>query len=441
MNADGKKLLKEYFEYSDNAVCCYMAVSEAAKMLNAAGFKELRFADGGKKWKLEAGGKYYTVPFASTLFAFTVAEGKKGNKESAETDRGLRIEVAHTDHPCLHVKPVAEMAGPYKRVDVEVYGGPILNTWLDRPLSLAGRVMLKSDRTFDPVEKFIDVKRPVLTIPNLAIHYNRDVNKGVELKKQVDLIPIMGGQSAKGNEASYFTEFIAKELKCKKEDILDFDLFVYNTDKACLVGADGEYVLSPRIDNLSSCFAAIKGIIDAPAGNGINVAALFDNEEVGSRTKQGADSSLLTFALRKIYRSLGKEEMLADDIHNGFLLSMDVAHATHPAHPEKMDTPNGMYMNDGVTIKLSANQRYTYDSVAVAGLMQLCGKYGIKYKRFVNHSDAGGGSTMGPMVSSLLPMKTVDIGVPMLAMHSACELMGAQDLAEITKLAEKFFDE
>lgn len=428
-----KKLTKEFFDYVNKSVTPYHAVLEAAKLLDEAGFTELPFSEDGKPFAAKKGGKYYTIPFASTLIAFTVGKEVKG--------RGIRAEVAHTDYPCLHVKPAAELAGPYRRVNVEVYGGPILNTWFDRPLSLAGRVMLKSENTFAPTVKYLDVKKPVLTIPNLAIHYNRDVNKGVELKRQVDLIPLMGGAPKKGEEGVFFTNFVAKELKCKAEDILDFDLFVYNTDKAVNVGVDGEYILSPRIDNLSSCFAAIKGITSEKNKSGINVAALFDNEEVGSRTKQGADSSLLMITLQKLYRALGKEEALYDDIHDGFLLSMDVAHATHPNHPEKMDIPNGMYLNDGVTLKLSANQRYTYDSEAIASVMQLCKKYDIKYKRFVNHSDAGGGSTMGPMVSSLLPMKTVDVGAPILAMHSSCELMGEEDLCELTRMGEALYAE
>ncbi|MBR4342191.1 MAG: M18 family aminopeptidase [Lachnospiraceae bacterium] len=426
-------------DFIKKAVSPYHTVEESRKMLEAAGFSELSL---DKDWKINQGGKYYILPFKTSLFAFTMPI-----KESAK--KIIHIAAAHTDFPCLHIKPVAELEQRgYLRINTEIYGGPILNTWLDRPLSVAGRVLLKSDDIYAPREILVDFKRPLLTIPNLAVHYNRDVNDGVKLTKQNDMLPLLGMLDDKLNKNSYFVDMLAKEIKEKKEEILDFDLIVYNAEEPAYVGLNNEMISSPRLDNITSCLALVEGLINASAEkecndrnfNALNLIALFDNEEIGSETKQGADSELLRLILRKIYRSFCEDEISLDtDIRKGFLLSVDVAHALHPAKAEKYDPVNNMRMGDGVTLKLSANQRYTYDGVAVAGIQQLCEKYGIKYKKFVNNSDMPGGGTLGPIISSHLPMYTVDIGVPILAMHSARELMGASDQDELVKLITAFF--
>ena len=441
--------------FLERAVSPYHTVAEGKKLLAAAGFKELPRTGA---WSIKNGGRYMVSPFATALFAFTVPD--KVNKASA---RGIHIAAAHTDFPCLHVKPVAELPSKgYMRVNTEIYGGPILNTWLDRPLSLAGRVMLRSSSIYEPKEVLVDFERPVLTIPNLAVHYNREVNDGLKLSRQNDMLPLMGMINDKLNEASYFIDLLASQLKVKKQDILDFDLIVYNAEKPAFIGMQNEMLSAPRLDNVTSCLALIEGIIAAAAaetakestptparrgrkaagaddGKGISLIALFDNEEIGSQTKQGANSALLDMILCRIYEGLGLEgERLDSDISRGFLLSVDVAHALHPAHAEKYDPVNNMRMGDGVTLKLSANQRYTYDAVAVASLQQLCEKAGVRYRKFVNNSDMPGGGTLGPIISSHLPMYTVDIGVPILAMHSARELMGAGDQDELTRLMCEF---
>ena len=413
-----------------SAVSPFHTVEESAKLLKKAGFTEL---DPFGKWKLATGGKYYTIPFKTALFAFTVPAASK--------KRGLHIAAAHTDFPCLHVKPVAELESRgYMRVNAEIYGGPILNTWLDRPLSLAGRVLLRSNDIYTPHEVLIDIKKPVLTIPNLAVHYNREVNEGVKLSRQNDMLPVMGMINDAFNRDSYFIDFIANEINEEKENILDFDLIVYNAEEPQFVGIKGEMLSSPRLDNITSCLALVEGIIDSEDDSGVNLIALFDNEEVGSQTKQGANSALLEKQLERIYDALGKKPSdLDEDIRKGFLLSVDVAHALHPAKAEKYDPVNNMRMGDGITLKLSANQRYTYDSVAVAAIQQLCDGKGIRYKKFVNNSDMPGGGTLGPIISSHLPMYTVDVGVPILAMHSAREVMGAADQEELVKLMKAFF--
>lgn len=432
---------KKLADFIKNAVSPYHTVEESRKFLEKSGYSELKL---DCEWNIERGGKYYVIPFKSSLFAFSISDDNNLNDRVGN----IHIGAAHTDFPCLHIKPVAEFESRgYLRINTEIYGRPILNTWLDRPLSIAGRVLLKSDDIYVPREVIVDFERPVLTIPNLAVHYNRDVNDGVKLTKQNDMLPLLGMLNDKLNRDSYFLDMLAKEIKEKKEDILDFDLYVYNAEEPAFIGANKEMLSSPRLDNITSCLALVEGMINsdnsdnsAPRNSGLNVIALFDNEEIGSETKQGADSELLRVILRKIYRSFGKDEISLDaDIRKGFLLSVDVAHALHPAKSEKYDPVNNMRMGDGVTLKLSANQRYTYDGVAVACVQQLCEKYGIKYKKFVNHSDMPGGGTLGPIISSHLPMYTVDIGVPILAMHSARELMGAADQDELVKLMTAFF--
>ena len=442
---------KKLAEFIKKAVSPYHTVEESRKILEEKGFSRL---EAGEEWKLKKGGKYYVIPFKTAIFAFTLPKAK--------TARGVHIAAAHTDFPCLHLKPKAEQASAgYMRLNVEVYGGPILNTWLDRPLSIAGRVLLKSKNVYAPKEVLVNFERPVVTIPNLAIHYNREVNKGVELTKQNDMLPLLGVLADELDKDGYFTEFLAKEIGAKPSDILDFDLIVYNPEAPAFVGMNADMLSSPRLDNITSCFALVEGIgCEAKAAGskktagkagtkgkttaveeGVNLIALFDNEEIGSGTKQGADSMLLNGILKRIYAAMGQTETeLVNDIQKGFLLSVDVAHALHPAKTEKFDRNNCMLMGEGVTFKLSANQRYSYDAVAVASLQQLCDKNKIKYKKFVNHSDMPGGGTLGPIISSWLPMYTVDIGVPILAMHSARELMGASDQDELEKLIRAFMD-
>ena len=422
---------KKLAEFIKKAVSPYHTVEESRKILEKKGFKRL---EAGEDWKLAKGGKYYVIPFKTAIFAFTLPAGR--------TSRGLHIAAAHTDFPCLHLKPKAEQeSAGYMRLNTEVYGGPILNTWMDRPLSLAGRVLLKSKKVYEPREVLVDFERPVVTIPNLAIHYNREVNKGVELTKQNDMLPLLGMMSEDLDRDNYFVEMLAKEIGEKASDILDFDLIVYNPEAPAFVGMNADMLSCPRLDNITSCFALVEGIGNETKAAGVNLIALFDNEEIGSGTKQGADSALLNGILKRIYTALGKSETeLENDIQKGFLLSVDVAHALHPAKTEKFDRHNCMLMGEGVTFKLSANQRYSYDAVAVASLQQLCDKNKIKYKKFVNHSDMPGGGTLGPIISSWLPMYTVDIGVPILAMHSARELMGAADQDELEKLIRAFME-
>lgn len=410
----------------ERSVSSFHAVEEAAGQLADAGFQEL-FLD--REWKLEKGKGYYLKAYGSTLIGFTVGKDRK-------TGDMLRIEAAHTDWPCLKLKPLPEKKGEYALLNVEVYGGPILNTWLDRPLSVAGRVAVRSERIFEPELRLVDFKRPICVIPNLAIHMNRKVNEGVELNRQIDMLPLFGGKQEEG----WFIRLLAEELSVEPEDILDYELNLYNMDSPVAAGLGEELLVSPRIDNITSVHACVCGLTAAERADGINVIALFDNEEVGSKTKQGGDSSLLDVALEKLYLALGegRAEYL-NAVAGGMMLSVDVAHAIHPNHPEKCDITNQIYLNDGVALKLSGTQRYATDCEAIAIVEQLCRGNGISYKKFVNRSDIPGGSTLGSLASSHLPMKTVDLGIPILAMHSAAETMGMKDQENLCKLMTAFF--
>ncbi len=427
-----KKQMQEFFDYMKKSVSPYHAVAQGIELLEKEGFTELAMT---APFELKKGGKYYVRPYHTTLFAFTVGKQWKAGQD-------FHVAAAHTDFPCLHVKAVAELPQKgYLRVNTEIYGGPILNTWLDRPLSLAGRVALRSEDAYHPNMVLYNAKKPVLTIPNLAIHMNREVNKGVELKKQSDMLPLLGLVDEKLNDKQYFVSFLAKQLKVKKEDILDFDLYIYNTEEGVLVGMKEEFYSCPRLDNLTSCYALLKGLIDGKRAEGINLIALYDNEEIGSGTKQGADSALMTMLMEKIFAALGQDKAALDEaVLRSFLFSVDVAHALHPNHPEKYDAENFAKMNDGVVFKINANQRYTFDTEAIAIAQMLCEKSGAKFRKFVNHADIAGGGTLGPIISSWLPMKTVDIGVPLLAMHSARELMGIEDEQHLITLMTEFFN-
>lgn len=420
-------------DYIRKATTPHQAVEAAAQYLKERNFEELQL---GTVFSVKKGGRYFVNAYSTSLIAFTIGENATENQE-------FHVAAAHTDHPCLHIKPKAEMApGKYLKINTEVYGGPILNTWLDRPLSVAGRVALKGADAYHPVMKLVDFNRPVATIPNLAIHMNRKVNEGVELNKQSDMLPILGLFEEGMNKDDYFLELLAKECQVNKEEILDFDLYVYALEEGCFVGVNKEMISSPRLDNLTSCYALLRGISEGNRADGINVAILFDHEEIGSRSKQGADSALLQMVLEKIYTALGfSGDALSDSIFNSFLFSVDVAHAVHPHHAEKYDPVNLANFNEGIVLKLNSNQRYTFDTEAVAIAQGICDAHGVKYQKFANRSDVAGGGTLGPIISGWLPMKTVDIGVPILAMHSARELMGRKDQEYLEELMVEFYAE
>lgn len=430
---DYMKNAGELMETIKKSTCAYTTAENAINTLIDNGFKLLEMS---KQWNLVCGGKYVINVHDSSVIAFTV--GQEGN---------LKAACAHTDHPCLYIKPNGEMFtdGVYGRLNTELYGGMIFNTWLDRPLSIAGRVAVRTDDIYHPEIRIIDVKRPVLTIPNVAIHLNREINKGMALNGQTDMIPLAmltdnDREDYNKSGRNFFMEFLGEYLKVEKDDILDYELYVYNTDEPAVIGLNEEFISSPRLDNITSVHALVKGIINCNNLEGINVIGIFDNEEIGSRTKQGADSMTLSMILEKIYISLGytREEYL-NYILDGYLMSLDVAHGHHPNHPEKTDPTNKCILGEGIVIKRAASQTYATDCMMNAIVEQICIKHNIPYQKYAVRSDGTTGSTLGTIAGKYLPMKSIDIGIPILAMHSARELMGVKDQYYLDKLVFGFF--
>jgi len=425
MTSEEKSCAGDLIEFIDAATSPYHVVEQSTNLLRALPMNENAALSAGQA---------YSFPLYNTGIIF-VAIGKNAAKAP------LRIACAHTDFPCLRVKsnPVLNVHG-YGKLNVEVYGGMIRNTWMDRPLSLAGAVALRGADPFAPILRLVDFRRPLMIVPNLAIHMNRKVNEGFELKPQKDLLPLFF-QNGDGDEddTKKLLVLLAEELGVSAEDILSYDLNAYPYERGCLLGCDHAFLSAPRLDNLSSVKACMDAIREWN-GDGIRVVALFDNEEVGSRTKQGAGSTALAILLERVCYKLGldREEYLKK-VMEGFCLSVDVAHALHPNAPEKADPTNQPVLSGGAVLKVAANQSYAGDPEAFAVVAGLCEGAGIPYQVFMNHSDAAGGATLGSILSTQLPMRTMDIGAPILGMHSARETMGARDQFALTQLLMSFF--
>lgn len=419
--------MKEFFSFLNQSVSPAHAVKTARDYLARHGFEELS-ASG--EWSLKVGGKYCVPFFDTSLIAFTVSK-----------NFSFRLAASHTDWPCLRIKPDPELvSGGCAKLNIEPYGGAIYSTWLDRPLGVAGLVSLRTNDPLKPETKCFSFDKPVLTIPNLAIHMNREVNKGVALKANVDLLPLCRTIKDQWEKDGYFVKKLAEAMSVSPEDILSYDLCVYNTDPAQLLGMEDDFVSAPRLDNITSVYACLKGLVSAK-GKGINVAVLYDNEEVGSNTKQGADSAMLTTVLEKISVCLGKSRTeYLNALMEGVLLSCDVAHAAHPNHMELSDPTCQPYLGRGVVLKLNFNQSYPTDAAGTAIVEGLCRAKKIPYQKFMNRADLRGGSTIGAMASARMTMRTIDVGVPMLAMHSARETMAACDEKAICDLAKAFFE-
>ena len=417
--------------FISSATSPFHTVATAESFLAENDFTAINLQD---DWQLEANKKYYINVYNSTLIAFIPHENLRA---------GMRIAAAHTDFPCFKLKPHATIVqNNYGKLNVEVYGGMILNTWLDRPLSIAGKVVLKSQDVFNPKVKLIDFSRALVTIPNLAIHMDRRVNEGKALNRQKEMLPLafLTSNRKYNSDEDYLLNLIAQEVDCGVSEILSYELYVYQAEKGCYVGFDNELISSPRLDNLTSVKACIEGIISDTRTAGLDVSVIFDNEEVGSRTKQGGASLIFSQVLERIYAAMGfnREQFLAD-IAKSFMLSVDVAHAMHPNYPEKNDITNKPILNQGFALKTSASQSYAGDAQAVAIVKSLCQQHNIAYQEYVNRSDIPGGSTLGSIASTLLPVRTMDIGIPILAMHSARETMGRNDQKSLENLLKAFF--
>lgn len=422
--------IEQLLRFIKNGTSAFHVVETTCDILDNADFKKLEFTD---KWDLTLGSNYYTVPYGTTLFAFTLGH-------VLDDIPDLRIATAHTDQPCLKIKPIPQsLHKHYLKINTEVYGGPNLMSWFDRPLSIAGKVSISGGDTFKPLTQLVDFKHAVLTIPSLAVHFNAE-HKNPD--KQTELVPIAAIINDEFNKDNYFLSILAQELAVHVEDILDFDLCVYNQEQGGTLGLNDEMISAPRLDNLTSVNSLIDGIIRGTSSHALNIIALYDNEEIGSRSKQGADSALTNIFLEKLYTSLGyTKETMVNSILSGLMLSTDVAHAYHPNYASQYDPDVYCELNKGVAIKTNACQRYASDTEAVASLIQLCKYYNIPFQRFVNRSNIAGGSTLGSIISSWLPMRTVDIGIPILAMHSARELMGSEDQKSLNRLITAFFSQ
>ena len=409
----------------------FHVVEKSAKRLLRAGFQELKPAD---SWRLAAGGRYFLSVYGSTLLAFVV-----GEKPLKSHGTPLLMAAAHTDFPCFRLKPEAGMTRDgCGTLNVETYGGLILRTWLDRPLSLAGKIVLRGKDAFHPEVRLVDFQKPLMTIPSLAIHMDRDVNKDGALNAQKDMLPLAAlvGRDA---EEDFFLAWLAEACETERDAILSYDLGTYPCEAGCTFGLHDAFLSSQRLDNLTSVLACLKGIEEAHPTQGIRLIALFDNEEVGSRTKQGAGSAVLGDVLRRIYQDLsGESDAVCRALADGFLLSVDVAHAVHPSHAAKSDPVVRPALAAGVVLKQAASQSYAGDAEASAVVRALAEEHEIPWQRFVNRADSRGGSTLGAIASSFVPVRTMDIGAPILAMHSARETMSAADQESLERLLKAF---
>ena len=379
-------------------------------------------------WKLEAGKGYYVTRNDSAVIAFRIPKADY---------TGFQMMASHCDSPVFKIKANAEITADkqYVKLNVEKYGGMLCAPWLDRPLSVAGRVIVRTQEGIET--RLVNVDRDLMIIPNLAIHMNRQVNDGYKFNAQVDMLPLF---CEKGEETDAFRRLIASEAGVSAEDILDADLFLYNRMKAVSLGLNNEFVASGRLDDLQCAFASLKGFIAATPKDSVAVHCVFDNEEVGSGTKQGAAGTFLSDTLHRINRAMGRtEDEYLMSIASSFLVSADNAHGVHPNHTEKTDPTNRPYLNKGIVIKYSANQKYTTDAVSGAIMREICRKAEVPFQTFVNRSDMLGGSTLGNISQSQVALNTVDIGLAQLAMHSPYETAGAKDTAYLIEAAKVLF--
>lgn len=423
-NLQAKQKTKALLEFLQKSPTAYHAVENTAKILADAGFSRL-FE--GEDWKLEAGKGYFLTKNQSTILAFRVPK---------KTPRQMLICASHTDSPTFKLKENFETVAfdTYRKLDTEPYGGGIFASWLDRPLSVAGRLVILKDGVLEA--KIVSLDRDLALIPSVAIHQNREVNKGVALNPAIDLQPVIG--DGKGGK-EVLLELLSQAAGCKPDAIRGADLFLYNRAPGSIWGGDEEFFSSPRIDNLMCAYGTLQGFLKAKAPlDSLGVYASFDNEEVGSNTKQGAGSVFFRNALERVAKALGVDfyKLMA----NGFLMSADNAHAIHPNHPELYDSLNVPKLGGGLVIKTNASQRYATDGLSAALMEEICKHAGLPVQRFANRSDQPGGSTLGSIADTHLPILTVDVGMAQLAMHSSYESASCEDIGYLESSAKAFYE-
>lgn len=439
-----QKCAKEMLEFIEKSPSCFHAVANVKKLLEEQDFTELKER---QDWTLEAGKGYYVTRNDSSMIAFRLpgSEALESNTADAvragEKVEGFHMVAAHSDSPSFKIKesPESTVEGHYVRLNTEKYGGMILSTWLDRALSVAGRVAVQEKDCI--VTKLVNIDKDLLVIPNVAIHMNRDMNRGVEYNPQVDMLPLFA-DCGSGEKKSSLMKRVAKAAGVKQEEILGHDLYLYTREKGRILGENGEFVLSPRLDDLQCVFAAAKAFSKSIPEHYINVCAVFDNEEVGSGTKQGADSTFLEDTLFRISEALEADRSrYLQWIAGSFLISADNAHAVHPNHPEKADPTNRPYLNGGIVIKYHGSQKYATDALSAARMKALCRQAGVPFQSYANRSDIPGGSTLGNISTAHVSVSSVDIGLPQLAMHSAVETAGMKDTGYAVETFRVFYGE
>ena len=419
-----QEITRRLLAFLDASPSCYHAAANVAEALLKAGYTRLYE---GEPWQLTEGGRYFVLRGGASVIAFRVPR---------RDFRGFMIAAGHSDSPTFKMRETAEIpaAGGCLRLSVEPYGGMVMRSWLDRPLSVAGRVVVREEGRL--TARLVNVDRDLLVIPSVAIHMDREVNKGTALKANVDMLPLFG----MGKEPGAFRRLIAEEAETEEENLISTDLFLYPRQTAALTGAAEEFVASPRLDDLQCVFGCLEGFLAAEDSESVPVLAVFHNEEVGSSTRQGADSTFLTDVLRRINDAMGRtEEEYRAAVANSFLVSADNAHAIHPNHPEYADGREFPVLNGGVVVKYNAAQRYTTDGVSDAVFRQVCREAGVPVQRYSNRADLPGGSTLGNISTAHLSVHSVDIGLPQLAMHAAYEVAGAKDTAYLAQAMTAYF--
>ena len=426
-------MIKRLLSFLDASPVNFLAVKNISGELEKNGFRRVNPQE--PLGKIGAGEKFFVTKNDSSIYAFQI-----GKKPLA--DAGFHMICAHCDSPTFRIKPNAEMLceGGIVKLNTEVYGGPIMSTWFDRPLTLAGRVIVKGENAMSPQTLLLHVKRPLLQISNLAIHFNRQVNDGVKLSKQKDVLPILGIINDELEKGNLLMNVITDELNIQKENVLDFDLYLADATPACTFGVHDEFISSGRLDDLSMCWAGVEAMIAADANDTTQVLAIFDNEETGSQTKQGAGSPFLSYMLQRIALAQSHtEEAYYQAVERAFMISADNAHAWHPNYSEKFDPTNHPKLGGGPVIKFNAAQKYASDAVSAAIFANICDAAGVPCQRFVNHSDVAGGSTLGNILASSIPLKGVDMGNAILAMHSCRETGSVIDHEYCVKAFTKFY--
>ena len=432
-------MIKRLLSFLDASPVNFLAVKNLTEELQQHGYRRIDTTEA--LGTVKAGDKFFVTKNDSSIYAFQI-----GRKPLAET--GFHMICAHCDSPTFRIKPHAEIdcEGGIVKLNTEVYGGPIMSTWFDRPLTLAGRVIVKSKDVMTPTTLLLHVKRPLLQISNLAIHFNRQVNDGVKLSRQKDVLPILGiinDELEKGNLLmNIILEELNKQQTVAREDILDFDLYLADAAPACTFGAHNELISSGRLDDLSMCFAGLEALLASQPTDTTQVLAIFDNEETGSQTKQGAGSPFLSYMLKRIALAQGgTEEAYYQAVERAFMISADNAHAWHPNYSEKYDPTNHPMLGGGPVIKFNAAQKYASDAYSASVFAGLCKKAGVPCQRFVNHSDVAGGSTLGNILASSIPLRGVDMGNAILAMHSCRETGSTADHEFCVKVFTQFYQE